>query len=105
MSNSSVLQLLQSAGGAYVSGEAMSQRLGITRAAIWKQIKRLREKGYEIEAVTNLGYRLVAVPESLDWEQIRTALGSHPWQEQIHIFDSIDSTNNALKRAADDGAP
>lgn len=105
MSNLTVLQLLQSTGGEYVSGEAMSQQLGITRAAVWKQIKRLREKGYEIEAVTNLGYRLVAVPEPLDWAQIRTALGSHPWQDQIHIFDSIDSTNNALKRAADGGAP
>lgn len=105
MSNLTVLQLLQSTGGEYVSGEAMSQQLGITRAAVWKQIKRLREKGYEIEAVTNLGYRLVAVPEPLDWVQIRTALGSHPWQDQIHIFDSIDSTNNALKRAADGGAP
>ena len=55
---SKVLTLLQESGDAFSSGEAMSQELGITRAAVWKQIKRLRESGYEIEAVTNLGYRL-----------------------------------------------
>ena len=49
MEQETVLSLLQQAGEHYLSGEAMSRQLGITRAAVWKQISRLREKGYGIE--------------------------------------------------------
>ena len=45
MEQETVLSLLQQAGENYLSGEAMSRRLGITRAAVWKQISSLREKG------------------------------------------------------------
>lgn len=66
MEQETVLSLLRQAGENYLSGEAMSQRLGITRAAVWKQISRLREKGYGIEASTRLGYRLTVQPEPLE---------------------------------------
>lgn len=96
-----VLQLLQQSRDTYLSGESMSAELGITRAAVWKQIRRLRDKGYEIDAVTNLGYRLIAEPEPLSGAQILSALGDHPWRDRIHVFDSIDSTNSALNRDGD----
>lgn len=44
MEQESVLSLLMEAGEGYISGEAMSQRLGITRAAVWKQIAKLRRE-------------------------------------------------------------
>ena len=66
MEQESVLSLLMEAGEGYISGEAMSQRLGITRAAVWKQIAKLRQRGYVIEASTRLGYRLSAQPEPLE---------------------------------------
>ena len=37
-------------GGDYVSGEKISQELGISRAAVWKRIAQLREDGWPIEA-------------------------------------------------------
>lgn len=37
-------------GGDYVSGEKISQELGISRAAVWKRIAQLREEGWQIEA-------------------------------------------------------
>ena len=37
MEQETVLSLLQQAGEHYLSGEAMSRQLGITRAAVWKQ--------------------------------------------------------------------
>lgn len=104
MEKKTVLTLLEESEDQFLSGEAMSRQLGITRAAIWKQIQRLREKGYIIEAVTNLGYRLKSVPEKLDIEKILEYLGNHPWRDEIRVFDSIDSTNSGLKRAADEGA-
>ena len=96
--------MLQDTDGAYISGEAMSRKLGITRAAVWKQVRRLREAGYEIEEVTNLGYRLKSSPERLSAVRIREALGVHPWQDRITVVESVDSTNSMAKREALAGA-
>ena len=102
---SKILTLLQEANGAFISGESMSEQLGVTRAAVWKQIKKLRESGYEIEAVTNLGYRLVKCPERLDRDKILNGLGAHPWKDRITVLETVDSTNNLAKREAVSGAP
>ena len=40
-------------GGDYVSGEKISQELGISRAAVWKRIAQLREEGWQIEAASS----------------------------------------------------
>lgn len=100
-----VLTLLQESSDQFLSGETMSRQLGITRAAVWKQIKRLRDTGYEIEAVTNLGYRLVSSPDALDPAEIRAHLEGHPWRDSIHVMETVDSTNNLAKREAIAGAP
>ena len=51
--------------GEAVSGQTLSEELGVTRAAVWKQIGQLRELGFDIEACGGQGYRLAAVPDSL----------------------------------------
>ncbi len=102
---STVLTLLTEAGDRFLSGEAMSRQLGITRAAVWKQIQKLRETGYDIEAVTNLGYRLLAVPEKLDRENLVSLLDGCPWREQVTVLETVDSTNNYLKRIALEHCP
>ena len=48
--------LLAGAGG-YLSGEEMSRTLGVTRAAVWKEIEALRGAGWPIESSTRKGYR------------------------------------------------
>ena len=55
MSKEQVYQLLQADPGAYVSGQELSRRLGISRAAVWKAISSLRQDGYVVEARTGLG--------------------------------------------------
>ena len=105
MEQKAVLSLLQEAGDTYLSGEEMSKTLGVTRAAVWKQIARLREKGYEIEASTRLGYRLKSQPEPLERERVLEYLGEHPWKDTVQVLDSVDSTNNYLKLLGDQGAP
>ena len=52
-------------GGEPVSGQTLSEELGVTRAAVWKQIGQLREAGFDIEACGGQGYRLASVPDSL----------------------------------------
>ena len=53
-----VLNLLIAKSNEYISGEAMADKLGVSRAAVWKAIKALRSDGYVIDAVTNRGYIL-----------------------------------------------
>lgn len=49
----------------FISGEELSKKLGISRAAIWKHMKVLKEEGYNIESVNRKGYRLIEDPEDL----------------------------------------
>ena len=50
----------------YVSGQALCEKLGVSRTAVWKAIQSLREDGYVIEAVPNKGYRLTGCPDTID---------------------------------------
>lgn len=88
------------AGGAAVSGSALAARLGVTRAAVWKQIGRLRELGLAVSAQAGDGYRLDAPVEALDPTRILAAL---PRQVSARIGDlavhwQLDSTSSELLR-------
>ena len=50
MSREKILSLLLEQGDSYVSGEAMSRTLGISRAAVWKAMESLRDEGYVISS-------------------------------------------------------
>ena len=63
MSRERVLSLLRESGEEYLSGEAMSRQLGISRAAVWKAIEALRQEGYTIQSAPNRGYRLEKSPD------------------------------------------
>ena len=52
-----VLKILREAGE-YVSGQQLCEHFGVSRTAVWKVIRQLKEEGYEIEAVKNRGYRM-----------------------------------------------
>ena len=59
----------------YVSGQDICDSMGVSRTAVWKVIKQLENEGYDIEAVTNKGYRLLSYPEILSgsvrsWSQM-----------------------------------
>ena len=99
-----VLELLEQAEG-FLSGESMARQLGISRAAVWKQVKNLRKQGYEIQAVTNVGYRLTGRPELLSGERVLSMLADHPWRDRIYVLETVDSTNDLAKREAVGGAP
>ncbi len=100
-------QLIRSlADGKFHSGEALARSLGLSRAAIWKQIKGLREQwGMEIHAVSGRGYRLVYPLELLQQDKILMLLPSatRGTLSGLEIHDSIDSTNEylMLQAAAD----
>lgn len=85
----------------YVSGQELSDRLSVSRTAIWKAINALKEQGYEIDSVRNRGYRLIACPDVLFSEEIKSLLTTKWLGRKILFFDETDSTNNEIKRIAD----
>ncbi len=90
----------------YVSGQQLCDHFGVSRTAVWKVIRQLQEEGYQIEAVKNRGYLLKkdAVPDVMTAPEIISRLHSR-WMGINCIFlETVDSTNNYLKRAAEDGA-
>ena len=103
MSREKVYEALRERPGQFLSGEELSRRLGISRAAVWKAVDTLRREGYTIEARTGLGYALTAVPDALTLREIRRWLPREP--ENLLCLDQVDSTNSYLKRAALEGAP
>ena len=105
MSKEQVYQLLQADPGAYVSGQELSRRLGISRAAVWKAISSLRQDGYVVEARTGLGYRLTSAPDAIVEREIRRCLSPGTHCPELRCLEEVDSTNSYLKREALSGAP
>ncbi len=89
----------------FVSGQELSEGLGVSRTAVWKVIRQLEEEGYVFEAVRNKGYRLVTEPDLLTKAAISERLSTEWAGQEVCSFDEIDSTNNEAKRQAEIGAP
>lgn len=88
----------------YRSGEEISQKIGVTRAAVWKAIKKLQAEGYEIESSTKKGYKLMNAPNVITPSEIKHDLETESLGQAIWYKDEIDSTNNQAKILARQGA-
>lgn len=82
----------------FCSGEALAATLNMSRTAIWKHIRSLRDSGFVIDAVRGKGYRLVTEFEPLDRERIVSAIDAKICQDidDIMLFPSLPSTNEYL---------
>lgn len=99
-----MLALLLEGGAAWSSGEELSRRMGVSRTAIWKQMEGLRAAGYEIEAVTRLGYRLLARPDAVTALEVLSGLRTRRFAREIAYRESVGSTNEWAKELAREGA-
>ncbi len=95
-----ILDILKNADD-FVSGEDISNKTGISRAAVWKHIKSLKNKGYEIDSVTNRGYRLVSSPDLITAEGITQNLNTEFIGRRLFIYDETDSTNERAKASGE----
>lgn len=95
-----ILQILKEADG-FVSGQEICDTLSVSRTAVWKVMNQLKKEGYQIEAVKNRGYHLVEVPDVLYEQELRSLLHTRWFGSRILYFDSVDSTNNEIKRQAE----
>ena len=83
---------------AFVSGQSLSERLGVSRVSIWKHIQKLQELGYEILATPN-GYRLENCPD------IPYAWEFPGWESRIVYYPELPSTMAVAKRLARNDCP
>ena len=98
-----ILKML--AGGEFVSGEAISRALGVSRAAVWKKIVALREQGWQIESGGKRGYRLTA-GDSLDPALWTGSLTTARYGRGENRYErEVTSTNTVIKEMALAGAP
>ena len=87
----------------FISGQEISEKLGVSRQAVWKSINALKEKGYEIQSVTNRGYRLVSSPNYLNESSLKSLLHNKIIGKNLIVLDSVDSTNDYLKKLGNEG--
>lgn len=97
MMKADILQQLR-ASTDVVSGEVLSDLLGVSRVSVWKHIRKLQESGYAIVS-TPKGYRLEGAPDT-----------PYPWEfpemkDRIHYFPEIGSTMDAARDLARTGCP
>ena len=128
-SRSRVLKLLETRKGSFISGEEIASELGISRTAVWKAVRKIKQEGFQIDAVTNKGYRLAPESDILSADRIHDFIneivseriydftvnddvapivGSNVFlleSLRIEVFDTVDSTNAFCMRKASEGDP
>jgi len=85
---------------AWKSGEEIASNLGVSRAAVWKQVQALRSKGYKIESSPNKGYRLAKNQDILDPELIREGLETQFVGNDLRYYREVKSTNEKAREMA-----
>lgn len=99
-----ILEELASGQG-HISGEALSERMGVSRAAVWKHVQKLRKKGFSIEASPSRGYLLANAPDELFGALVKPGLNSMViGSKNYHYFEKVSSTNVAAYECAEKGA-
>jgi BirA family transcriptional regulator, biotin operon repressor / biotin---[acetyl-CoA-carboxylase] ligase len=100
MNRSAILEVLRSRTGIFVSGEELGRQLNISRAAVGKQIQKLRLEGYDIESTASQGHRLVRLPDLLRPEEVCPRLTTRILGNEIHYYSTVGSTNDEAKKQA-----
>ncbi len=90
----------ESAAG-YVSGQALAGKAGMSRSAVWKQIRQLRKYGYLIESLHGMGYRLAGETESpVPWELARMLRTSFVGRKFVYREIAESTQSIAMSLAA-----
>ena len=102
-----LLAELEKRRGEDVSGQALAERFGVSRSAVWKAVNALRAAGFEISSTPNRGYRLRPEDDRLSAAGVRAALGEACAGLRVRVYETLDSTNQEAKRllAAGESCP
>ncbi len=98
-----ILKILRGTDG-YVSGQELCDKLGVSRTAVWKVIGSLKEEGYEIDAVSRKGYRLLSSPDVVSESEVASRISDGVFGQRVVSYEITDSTNTRAKQLAEEGA-
>ena len=99
-----IIEFLKSNKNSFISGTQIANKLGVSRAAVWKHIQELRKAGYKILSSEHNGYMLQEVPDLLMPDEVQTNLKTEIIGKAISYHITTDSTNRIAKELANDGA-
>lgn len=88
----------------YISGQDLCKKFGVSRTAIWKVMNQLKEEGYEIEAVSHKGYRIVSYPDKITEEEVASRMRTSWAGKKVIFLEHVDSTNTYAKKISEEGA-
>jgi BirA family transcriptional regulator, biotin operon repressor / biotin---[acetyl-CoA-carboxylase] ligase len=95
-----IIEIFRKSKTDFISGEEISESLDVSRAAVWKHIEKLRDMGYEFDAVPHLGYRLKKSPDKLYAFEICPRLKTRIIGKKILYYNELDSTNTTAYELA-----
>lgn len=104
LSRSIILEMLSAHRGEFISGQEISDRLALSRTAIWKHIHELRTAGYIIESQKKSGYRLTEKPNALTGAEIKAGLNTVSFGHTVHYEESVTTTQEIAHKLASEGA-
>lgn len=99
-----LIDLLSNHHQPYISGQELSDKLQISRSAVWKHMNALKKEGYQIEGVTNKGYRIVTTPHELSETALRWDLKTDWLGQQLIYQEQVASTQIVAHDLAREGA-
>ena len=100
-----IVRLLMEHATVVVSGTKIAEEISSNRSEVWRLIQQLRGLGVDVAGHPATGYQLRSVPDLLLPETLRPLLRGTIFDEHLHHFYKIGSTNTSAMAAAADGAP
>jgi BirA family biotin operon repressor/biotin-[acetyl-CoA-carboxylase] ligase len=100
-----IVRLLMEHATVVVSGTKIADEISSNRSEVWRLIQQLRGLGVDVAGHPASGYQLRSVPDLLLPEILRPLLRGTIFDERLHHFYKIGSTNTAAMAAAAEGAP
>ncbi len=99
-----IISILESNKGLFISGEKLASELNVSRTAIWKAVKSLRNEGYDIHSVSNKGYALSKETDILSSKIIKNNMPKYSDKFNFIIYKTVESTNIIARGMAINGA-
>jgi len=99
-----VIEILREHPG-FVSGQSISDSLGISRNAVHKHVNSLRARGYRILGISRRGYKLEEEPRRLAMPIVAKMTHACVIATTFRYHAEIESTNVEAKKLARQGAP
>ena len=99
-----IISILESNKGLFISGEKLANDLNVSRAAVWKVVKSLKNEGYDILSVSNKGYALSKETDILSSKIIKDNMPKYRDKFNFVIYKTVESTNIVARGMAMNGA-